>query len=138
MGTQKRLLWVLSAAFAFFVFSAVALAQVGDAEISGIVTDPSGAPVAGAKLTLANEDTGVNRSGLADSDGRYHFPALAPGRYALKTEAVGFRTASLTGIVLNVGTHLDTNVPLTVGSVQEEVTVTAEAPPTPCTWPPNW
>jgi outer membrane receptor protein involved in Fe transport len=130
MGTQKRrALWILSAAFAFLALAAVAFAQVGDAEISGIVTDPSGAPVAGAKLTLANEETGVNRAGLADTEGRYHFPALAPGRYSLKTEAVGFRTASLTGIVLNVGTHLDTNVPLSVGNVQEEVTVTADVPP---------
>jgi hypothetical protein len=57
MGTQKRrALWFLLAAIAFVALAAVALAQVGDAEISGIVTDPSGAPVAGAKLSLTNED----------------------------------------------------------------------------------
>ena len=71
----------------------------------------------------------MNRALLTDAEGHYHFPALAPGRYSLKTEASGFRTSSLTGIVLNVGTHLETNVALIVGNVQEQVTVTAEVPP---------
>ena len=85
MGFQKRrALWILSAATAFLPLAMVALAQVGDAELSGIVTDPSGAPVSGAKLSLANEDSGVNRAVIADTEGRYRFPALAPGRYVLK------------------------------------------------------
>jgi hypothetical protein len=134
MSTQKRralsiILAPVAFVAAFVVLAAIADAQVGDAELSGIVADPSGAPVAGAKLSLTNEDSGVNRVGLSDTDGHYVFAALAPGRYSLKTEAVGFRGASITGIVLNVGTHLDTNVPLTVGNVQEQITVTAEAPP---------
>src|SRR5260370_26469749 len=69
------------------------------------------------------------RAVVTDTEVHSRFAALAPGRYSLKTEAVGFRGASLTGIVLNVGMHLDTNVPLTVGNVQEEVTVTADVPP---------
>src|SRR5438477_11048701 len=106
MNTQKRrALWVLLTVAAFIALPVLILAQVGDAELSGVVTDPSGAPVAGAKLSLTNEDSGVNRALLADTEGRYRFPALAPGRYSLKTEAVGFRSASVTGIVLNVCTH---------------------------------
>jgi outer membrane receptor protein involved in Fe transport len=122
-------LYVLLAVLAFLATAAIAFAQVGDAELAGIVTDPSGAPVASAKLSLLNEDSGVNRALLTDAEGHYRFPALAPGRYSLKTEASGFRSSSLAGIVLNVGTHLETNVALTVGNVQEEVTVTAEVPP---------
>jgi outer membrane receptor protein involved in Fe transport len=130
VGNQKRsALWILLAVLAFLAPAAVALAQVGDAELSGIVTDPSGAPVASAKLSLINEDSGVSRALPADAEGRYRFPALAPGRYSLKVEAAGFRSSSLTGIVLNVGAHLDTNVALTVGNVQEEITVTADVPP---------
>ncbi len=130
MLAQKRqaLCFFLTAA-AFVAIPVFTLAQVGDAELFGIVTDPSGGPVAGAKLSLTNEESGVARASLADTEGRYHFPALAPGRYSLKTEAVGFRTAGVTGIVLTVGTHLETNVPLTIGNVQEQVTVTAETPP---------
>jgi outer membrane receptor protein involved in Fe transport len=109
--------------------SGAAFAQVGDAEVAGAVTDPSGAPVAGAKVSLTNDDTGVSRAVVADNDGRYLFPALAPGRYSLKAEAPGFRTESVTGIVLNVGSHIERGVPLTVGNVQEAITVTADSPP---------
>ena len=130
MGTQKRRgLRVLSAVAAFASLAAVAFAQVGDAELAGIVTDPSGTPVAAVKLSLTNEDSGVNRSVVTDAEGRYRFPALAPGKYSLKTEAPGFRSESVTGILLNVGTHLNKDVALTVGNVQEQVTVTAEVPP---------
>ncbi len=129
MGTQRRALWVLSAAAGFLGLAALLCGQVGDAELSGVVTDPSGAPVAAAKVALTNDDSGVHRAVVTDSEGRYVFPALAPGRYSLKTEAQGFRGSAVTGIVLTTGTHLDKNVPLTVGNVQEEITVTAEAPP---------
>ncbi len=121
--------WILSAVTALVSLAGAAFAQVGDAELSGLVMDPTGAPVPGAKLSLSNDDSGVNWAAATDRVGRYRFPALAPGRYSLKTEAQGFRVASVTGIVLNVGTHFDKNVTLTVGSVQEQITVTAEAPP---------
>lgn len=129
MLTQRRVLLLIFAAAIFVSLTALSFAQVGDAELSGVVTDPSGAPVAGAKVSLTNEESGVNRAEVTDSEGRYRFPALAPGRYSLKTEASGFRGNSLTGILLNTGTHLDKNVPLTVGNVQEEITVTADVPP---------
>jgi protocatechuate 3,4-dioxygenase beta subunit len=59
--------------------------QIGDAEMAGAVKDPSGAPVAAAKVTLTNQDSGVARSGNTDSDGRYRFASISPGRYSLKT-----------------------------------------------------
>ena len=111
------------------VFTAgTASAQSSDAEITGVVRDPSSAPVAGAKVTLTNEDSGVARTFNSDSDGRYRF-LVPPGRYSLKTEAPGFRTENVTDMVLNIGTHLDRDVALTVGSVQEAITVTGEVPP---------
>jgi hypothetical protein len=117
-------LWI-----AILLLTVMASAQVGDADIAGIVKDPSGAPIAAAKVTLTNQDSGVARTFTADSEGRYRFSAIAPGRYSLKTEATGFRTETITDIVLNTGTHLDKDVPLTVGSLQEVITVTAEVPP---------
>src|SRR6266849_380265 len=119
--------WISVVAALFVV--AVASAQSGDAEISGVILDPSRSPVAGAKVSLTNQDSGVARSVLADSDGRYRFSAIPPGRYALKTEAAGFKLESVTDIVLNIGAHLDKDVTLSVGSVQETITVSAEAPP---------
>ncbi|HTP35677.1 MAG TPA: carboxypeptidase regulatory-like domain-containing protein [Candidatus Acidoferrales bacterium] len=111
-------------------FAAVAVwAQTGDADVTGVVRDPSGSPVASASVTLTNEDSGVARTVVCDADARYRFSAVPPGRYSLRVTATGFKVESLTGIVLNIGTHLEKDVPLTVGSVQEAVTVTAEVPP---------
>ncbi|MBZ5621356.1 MAG: carboxypeptidase regulatory-like domain-containing protein [Acidobacteriia bacterium] len=121
------LFWI-SASLALLM-GAAASAQSGNAEITGVVKDPSGSPAAGAALSLTNQDSGVARSVVADSEGRYRFPAILPGRYSLKTEATGFRTETVTDIVLNIGTHLDKDVTLTVGSIQESITVTGEVPP---------
>src|ERR1051325_5721888 len=111
------------------LLSGVTWAQVGDAEIAGTVKDPSGAPVPGAKITLTNQDSGVARTVTSDPDGRYQFSAVLPGRYSIKTEATGFKTESITDLVLTIGTHLDKDVSLAVGPVQETVTVTGEGPP---------
>src|SRR5712691_9924444 len=125
MSFERGWISVVAALF----MAAAASAQSGDAEISGMILDPSRSPVAGAKVTLTNQDSGVARSVLADSDGRYRFSAVPPGRYSLKTEATGFKLESVTDIVLNIGAHLDKDVALSVGSVQEAITVTAETPP---------
>jgi hypothetical protein len=106
----------------------LAVAQVGDAEMAGSVKDPTGAPVPSAKLTLTNQDSGVARSTNSDGDGRYHFAAILPGRYSIKAEATGFRTETVTDMVLNVGTHLDRDVSLSLGNVQDSITVTGEVP----------
>jgi hypothetical protein len=103
-------------------------AQTSEAELSGMVKDPSGAPVAGAKVTATNQDTGVARNITTDSDGRFRF-AVLPGRYSLSAEATGFKKENVTDMVLTVGMHFDKDLPLTVGSVQEAVTVTGEIPP---------
>src|SRR5215813_9077378 len=130
MGTKLRgVSWRFLALAVFVSLAAIAFSQVGDAELAGVINDPSGTPVTTAKVSLINEDSGVIRAVVADNEGRYRFPALAPGRYSLKIEATGFRLESITGILLNVGTHLEKNVALTVGNVQEVVIVTADVPP---------
>ena len=105
-----------------------AYAQTSEAEIAGTIKDPSAAPVANAKVTVTNQDSGVAYATVADTDGRYRV-AVPPGRYALRVEATGFRIENITDLVLNVGNHLIRDVPLTVGNVQETVTVTGEVPP---------
>src|SRR5262245_15998353 len=107
----------------------LAAAQAGDAEISGQVKDPSGAVVAGATVTATNQESGVTRTTTVGPDGRYRFVLLPPGRYSLKVEAAGFRTETVTDITLNIGFHLERNISLTVGAVQEAVIVVGEVPP---------
>src|SRR5947209_13882127 len=104
----------------------IAAAQASDAEITGLILDQSAAPVAGTTVTLINEDSGFTRTATTDGEGRYRFPVLPPGRYSIKTQATGFKPEVVTGIVLNIGTHLDRDISLTVGSVQEAITVSGE------------
>src|SRR5579885_989628 len=118
--------WSISLLILVFC-ACLGLAQTSESELSGAVKDPSGAPVAGAKVTAANQDTGVSRSITTDSDGRFRFNVL-PGRYSLAVEANGFKKETVTDMVLTVGLHFDRDLPLTVGSVQEAVTVTGEVP----------
>ncbi|HTA69466.1 MAG TPA: carboxypeptidase regulatory-like domain-containing protein [Bryobacteraceae bacterium] len=122
---QRSILLLISAAL---LFAAGAIAQTSEAEMTGAVRDPSGAPVAGAKVTAANQDTGVSRTLTTENDGRFRFSVL-PGRYSLTAEAAGFKKETLTDMVLTVGMQLDKDISLTVGNVQESVTVTGEVPP---------
>ena len=115
---------------AALVLAGMAMAQTtGDAEITGLIKDPSGSTIPGATATLTNQDTGVARTFKSDADGRYRFAAVLPGRYSLKVEATGFVPSTISDIVLNIGAYVEHDVPMTVGGVQESVVVTGEVPP---------
>src|SRR5579862_1155154 len=103
-GKSSVRLWI-SVAILGILVGAIAVAQVGESEVAGSIKDPSGAPVP-AKVTLTNQDSGVARVFTADAEGRYRF-VVPPGRYSLKVEATGFKTETVTGIVLNIGIHAD-------------------------------
>jgi carboxypeptidase family protein len=107
--------------------SSVATAQV-TAAISGRIEDPSGAAVPGATVTVTSLETGASRTVTADEAGNYRVLSLPVGGYAVKAEKTGFKTASQTGINLAVGQQAVVNVKLEVGAVNEQVTVTGEAP----------
>ena len=126
MFSAKRSILLLTS-IALFCASDL-LAQTSDAVLAGSVKDPSSAPVAGAKVTATNQDTGISRTIDTDSEGRFQFSVL-PGRYSLTAEASGFKKETLTDLALTVGMHLNQNLLMTVGSVQEAVTVTGEVPP---------
>lgn len=104
-------------------------AQTGDAEITGLVKDPSGSSIANASAKITNQDTGVSRTVMTDNDGRYRFYPLPPGRYSLRVEMNGFKTWTLSDIPVSLGTDLNRDVAMSVGSVQEAISVTAEAVP---------
>src|ERR1700674_5886190 len=94
--------------------------------IGGAVLDPSGAGVPNAKVTITNPDRNqVVRTVTTDVTGTYSAPLIPIGNYNIKVEASGFRTASRSGVVLNVRDDLKINIALEVGSVTETVDVTA-------------
>jgi len=121
-------LWVVLSILTILT-AGIAIAQTVDAELTGLVKDPAGSAMPNATLTLTNQDTGVTRTIKSDSDGRYRFYPVPPGRYNMKIEATGFVTATVAGLEVNIGVHVERDVPMTVGNVQESVTVMGEVPP---------
>src|SRR5260370_34494779 len=107
---------------------AFAQSDIGGAGLNGTVTDPSGAAVADGKMTAEHTITGLTRTTQSSDAGLYSFPYLTVGSYILTVEAAGFRAVKQTGISLTVGAVATIDVPLAIGSSQEPVTVTADAP----------
>ncbi|MGA8873353.1 MAG: TonB-dependent receptor, partial [Candidatus Acidiferrales bacterium] len=97
-------------------------------QISGTVTDASGAVVAGAQITATQTDTGVTRSVTSDANGVYSLPSLPLGPYRLEVKKEGFTTHVESGIVLQVGTAPTVNPVLKVGAVNQTVQVESTAP----------
>jgi len=96
--------------------------------ILGRVSDPSGAIVAGAKVTLSNEATGVTRDATTNDSGDYVFLEVTPGQYSLKFEQKGFTTTLRKGVTVDVNQVVTLNMTLQVGQTKEVVEVTSEAP----------
>ena len=103
-----------------------ARAQKTDASLSGIVQDATGAGIQGATISIKNLETGTQREIETDSDGRYHAPSLAVGRYELTADKTGFRTEHRTGITLVVGQQAEVDLTLRVGDVHQTVEVSSE------------
>ena len=100
---------------------------VASAQISGLVTDPSGAAVPRAKITVTQAATGLVRSTLSGPDGTYVLPDLPVGPYKLQVQVSGFETYLQTGIVLEVSNNVAINVTLHVGQIKQQVEVAANA-----------
>src|SRR5580704_11474701 len=116
------------AAFAL-LFACLLTAQEFRSTLTGIVSDPSGAAVAGAKVAAIEESTNTRYETVTNSDGLYTFPLLLQGTYNLTAEVKGFKRYSQSGIIVGTDTRVGQNVMLTVGEMTESVTITADAPP---------
>jgi Carboxypeptidase regulatory-like domain/TonB dependent receptor/TonB-dependent Receptor Plug Domain len=98
------------------------------AQISGLITDSSGARLPNANITVVNRDTGISRSVDANTEGFYSVPLLQPGNYMVTAKSAGFATQIRTGITLEVGAQQVLNLTLQVGQMTQTVEVTTEAP----------
>jgi hypothetical protein len=117
--------WFAILAILALCFLPVAHAQTsGTAAVQGTVTDPTGASIPAAKVTLTNTDTGTARATVTDNDGIYSLPNVSVGPYALTIEASGFQGYTQKG-VLEVGNNVEVNARLTIGSSTEHVEVQA-------------
>ena len=115
--------------WAFFLLSLplASYAQINTGGIVGRVTDPSGAVVVNAKLTLDNLQTGVKVQGSVNQVGDYAFRGLTPGMYKLTVVAAGFNTFEETNIPVSVAETSTRDVRLTLGATTTAITVTSSA-----------
>jgi hypothetical protein len=114
---------------AILALSAVCLGQNESATLSGRVTDPGGSAVVGAEVVLTNVETNVESRTKTNGAGLYVFTGVHPGKYRVAAGATGFRVLIKEGLVLHVQDELAENFALTLGTVSETVTVTADAVP---------
>lgn len=102
-------------------------AQNNAGTIQGTITDPDGAVMKGAAVTVRNMDTGVTVSTQSTDAGVYSVPGLAPGRYSVTVEAQGMRRFSQDGVTVRTSTTTTVDVKTQVGEVSNAVTVNADA-----------
>jgi hypothetical protein len=111
-----------------FALCAIAMAAAQEnGEITGVVTDTTGAVVPNATVTITQTSTGVVRTTQSGSTGLYDIPGLSIGTYDLKATAQGFKTYTKTGLVLNTAQTLRADVKFEVGAATQTVTVEANA-----------
>ncbi len=99
--------------------------SISTGTIAGTVTDPSGAAVAGATVTLTNLGTSTSRTAATNETGRYVLANVEPGTYSLTINKTGFRVAKFSNQVVNIGGSLTLNVTLEIGATSQTVEVTA-------------
>jgi len=115
-------------AMAAFTDATVVTAQETRGTILGRIVDSSGAVIPNVKVGATNLATNVTVSTQSNADGNYEIPFLIPGRYRLSAELAGFKAYRRDGIELRIGDRITLEIPMQVGEVRDEVTVTAETP----------
>src|SRR4051794_26410632 len=123
MKPFKAALWI-SVVLAFLT----ANASAQTAQLTGLVTDPSGTFVPGANVMARNVETNIETPSATNEQGYYTIPNLNPGVYDVSVQKSGFRTIARTGIQLNVAQVARMDFDLQIGEVRETVTIAAEAP----------
>jgi hypothetical protein len=108
--------------------AAWAQAQAANGNIEGVIRDPSGGVLPGVTVTVTNLDTGTARTVVTNETGVYRVLLLPLGTYRVAAELQGFRRSEQSGLTLAAGQTLVVDIQLTVGGVQESVSVSAQSP----------
>lgn len=124
---RMMLVCVAIVATIFGLFGTITWGQA-TTSLRGTVTDPAGAAVPNASVTLTNTATNVPRSTTSNATGAYTFASVLPGTYALKVQANGFEAYAQTGVLLQVNLPATVNVQLQVGATTQTVEVKGQAP----------
>ncbi|HJT01375.1 MAG TPA: carboxypeptidase regulatory-like domain-containing protein [Terriglobales bacterium] len=126
-GTQAALVALLSAALVLFWTAPLRAQSLVSGSVTGTVTDPTGAVVPNATVSLKNNATGQTLTQSTNSSGVYRFQFLTPGTYTLSATAQNFKPSTAT-LSVSVGQTTTNNMTLALSSASQTVTVTSEAP----------
>src|SRR2546423_6514341 len=122
----RRIVFTYLIVLIFSVCASVLRADV-TGSLLGTVRDHSQAAIAGARVVVTNTQTNFSEETTSAPDGSYRFLALPPGTYKLTATGAGFRPYAAIGIEVKVNDQLRVDVTLEIGTVQEEVSVSANA-----------
>jgi hypothetical protein len=129
MGPYRKGLRLSAISTALLILLAIpVVAQMPTATILGVAKDTSGGVLPGVTVTVTNIDTGLTRTLKTGDDGEYRVPELPVGHYEVKGEHPGFKTVTRNGITLEVTEQAVINMDFQVGSAEQRVIVTEEAP----------
>ncbi len=122
--------WRIFAGLSFFILFVMSVlstsfvrAQMVGGTITGIIVDPSNAPLDHVQLVIHNEETGAERKLVSSDDGTFSAPSIPVGAYSVFAEKDGFAPLKRTGIQLTVGQSIQLHLMLTLGEVKQAVTV---------------
>jgi Carboxypeptidase regulatory-like domain len=126
----RKILWVLVVAASIVTFLPEVAFSQGEttSAIVGQVSDPSGAAVAGATVSVTNNETASKRSAKTDASGRFTFPQLKPGTYSVKVDAEGFASQQNGAVSAGLGQKQTVDFILQVARSNQTVEITSEAP----------
>ncbi|MBV9742646.1 MAG: carboxypeptidase regulatory-like domain-containing protein, partial [Acidobacteriia bacterium] len=113
---------------AVFTLAAATPLLAQNAELSGLISDPSGLSVPSAKIVVQSADTGATRTVSSNQQGEFSVPALQPGPYNITVEANGFRTVHQNDVVVEVDQRARLDFALTIGNNAESITVEGSTP----------
>src|SRR5690348_10451672 len=99
------------------------MAQSERGNITGIVTDPSGAAIASAELSVVSRDTNATAKSITTSSGEYNAPNLPPGVYRIEISAPGFKRFVRQNVVVSASTSVRIDAKLQLGQVSEQIEV---------------
>src|SRR3954468_23913360 len=106
----------------------MAMAQTGGANLVGKVQDKSGKALPGVTITATQKDTGLTRSTVTESDGKFRLPSVQAGLYSVVAELNGFATVTVSDVKVNVASTRNLEINMSSSNVQEAITVVDEAP----------
>ncbi len=125
MCTERSLLCCFFTLLILLLAAGPLWGQLPTSTLSGVVTDPKDLPVAGAKVTLTNQATGLKRETTTSDAGQYVFPELPPGDYTLRIEGSGFAVREYKDLHLEVGRVITVDAKLTLATVGQQVIVSS-------------